>query len=287
MKRKWLFPIALVFFLIVFIVSGFYLARYYLESFRQKMMMNALELLVEQAAEQTLPPEIVVPDPTLQQEEEGAPMVEQSPYVHITDPVTGEVRRLLKKYASLYLENTDTVGWISIEGTRVNYPVMQTPDSPDYYLYVSFHHEYARHGSIYAREQCDVFAPSDNITIYGHRMGDGSMFNDLLNYQKESYFREHPIITFDTIEEHYDYEILSVFLTTATAGEGFSYHLFVDADTPEEFDRFVDTCKTLSLYETGVNAQYGDKLITLSTCEYSQTNGRLVVVARRIDPDTK
>lgn len=280
MERKWLFRILIIFFCAVFLVSGFLLVRYYVASFKQKAQMNALAEMVEHPEENTVPPEATVPQADLD------PQItvngDDGTYLHVKDPVTGEAIRLLRKYAALYLENTDTVGWIRIEGTSINYPVMQTPNEPNYYLRRGFDREYANHGCIYVREECNVFAPSDNLTIYGHRMGDGTMFNDLQNYKKESYFIEHPVITFDTIFEAHDYQILSVFLTTATVGEGFTYHDFIDAKDEAQFDQYVATCKSLSLYDTGVDAQYGDKLITLSTCEYSQTNGRLVVVAKRI-----
>ena len=87
---------------------------------------------------------------------------------------------------------------------------------------------------------------------------------------------------FDTLTQLHTYKIIAVFKTTATEGKGFSYHTFVNAADQAEYDEYVNTCKELSLYDTGETAQYGDKLITLSTCEYSQSHGRLVVVAKRI-----
>ena len=106
------------------------------------------------------------------------------------------------------------------------------------------------------------------------------MFAALHDYKKKDFFKAHPYISFDTIYEHYDYQILSVFITTADA-EGFAYHLYVDGDM-DAFTEYVAKCKELSLYDTGVNASYGDKLITLSTCEHNIDDGRLVVVAKRI-----
>ena len=88
--------------------------------------------------------------------------------------------------------------------------------------------------------------------------------------------------TFDTLMEHHTYEVIAVFTTTASKGQGFNYHHFIDADSPEEFDEYIADCKIRALYDTGVTATYGDKLITLSTCEYSQKNGRFAVVAKRI-----
>ena len=73
---------------------------------------------------------------------------------------------------------------------------------------------------------------------------------------------------------------MAVFKTVAYSSEGFRYYDFVHAEREEEFNAYVETCRGLALYDTGVTAEYGDKLITLSTCEYSAANGRLVVVAK-------
>lgn len=274
MKRKTILAILMVLFVALFLVSGFFLGRYYLKSLRQSSQLNELADLVAQAQTETVPVENI-PQATDLPEEVSA-------YTTIIDPDTGTEMVILKEYAPIYKRNTDMVGWIKIKGTGINYPVMQTPDSPNFYLYQSFQKQWAEHGSIYVQENCDVFTPSDNLIIYGHRMKDGLMFYDLQEYKDFEFFKKHPIISFDTITEHRDYEILSVFLTTASEGAGFAYHEFVDAATDTEFKQFIATCKNLSLYNTDVTASYGDKLITLSTCEYSQTNGRLVVVAKQV-----
>lgn len=189
---------------------------------------------------------------------------------------------ILPEYQALYEMNSDIVGWITIPGTDIDYPVMQTPDNTDYYLYRDFNKEYNRWGCIYVRESCDVFTPSDNITIYGHHMKDGSMFADLDFFKEKSFWENHRTFTFDTIYEHHTYEIVAVFKTSANLGKGFSYHTFETASSEEEFNEFISTVKSLQFYETGVTAQYGDMLLCLSTCEYTLDNGRFVVVAKRI-----
>ena len=113
-------------------------------------------------------------------------------------------------------------------------------------------------------------------------MRDGSMFTQLKYYRQADFRNENPYIFFDTLTELHTYEIIAVFVTTASVGEGFSYHSFVDAENEKDFNDFVAKCKKLALYDTGVSAEYGDKLICLSTCEYTRVNGRLVVVAKRI-----
>ena len=136
----------------------------------------------------------------------------------------------------------------------------------------------------YVQEDCDVLKPSDNLVIYGHHMNNGSMFADFEKFKDEDFWRGHKTIAFNTLTEKNEYEILAVFKTVVytDSPEAFKYYRFTDAQSPEEFDAYIDKCKELSLYDTGVSAEYGDKLITLSTCEYSRTNGRIVVVAKKV-----
>ena len=181
--------------------------------------------------------------------------------------------------AALQEENPDLAGWIQIPGTTIDYPVMHTPDRPDYYLYRDFSGASSDFGCIYAEESCDPAAPSDNVTLYGHTMLDGSMFAGLHSYTDWTYWETHPDIRFDSLDAQRTYRIFAVFSTSGYTGEGFAYHSFTDAASQAEFDTFVSQCKTLSLYDTGITPEYGDKIICLSTCEYTQANGRLVVAA--------
>ena len=275
--KRWIYGLLVILCSAVFLISAYFLGSYLWESWQQKKQYDDLAQLVQQATTPTSDK----PSPTTDGADLDVTAPTESPWVAVTDPKTGETVLVLPEYAELYTMNRDLVGWLKIDDTPINYPVMQTPDRPDYYLERDFNKNYSVRGCLYAQENCDVAAPSDNIIVYGHHIKDGSMFGSLMKFKKESFWREHPTFTFDTLTEHHTYEILSVFLTTASQGQGFSYHTFVDAANAEDFDAFVRDCKALSLYDTGVTASYGDKLITLSTCEYSQTNGRLVIVAKR------
>jgi sortase B len=113
-------------------------------------------------------------------------------------------------------------------------------------------------------------------------MKNGTMFSDLEKYANESFYKEHGYIRFDTLSEFGTYEIFAVFRTTAYSADGFKYYNFVDVEDVEDFNNFIGKCKELSLYATGLTAEYGDKLLTLSTCEYTRTNGRFVVVAKLV-----
>ncbi|MCM1234733.1 MAG: class B sortase [Muribaculum sp.] len=188
---------------------------------------------------------------------------------------------MLAGYAGLYEENKDFAGWLSIEGMRIDYPVMQTEDDT-YYLHHDFYGEDSKYGCLYVKGQADLDAGT-NFIIYGHNMKDGSMFGDLDLYLKESFFREHPVISFDTLYEERTYDIIAVFRSQVynVDDEVFKYYQFYQADTQEEFEYFYDNIKELSLYDTGVEAKFGDTFLTLSTCAYHVPDGRLVVVAKR------
>ncbi len=277
--KPWLRTLLLIIFAGIFLVCAWLLLDYFLQASEQQDQFDDLAGLVQNArpTRPSLPTEPDEPP----QETEDIPPETTCPWVEAIDPDTGETVMVLPEYAEIYEMNNDVVGWICIEDTPINYPVMHVPDRRDYYLYKDFYREYSSYGCIYIREECDVFTPSDNVTIYGHKMKNGSMFAALLKYKQEDFYENHRYIIFDTLKERHTYEIFSVFLTTASVGKGFSYHLFVDGDQ-EEFDSFVSTCKDLSFYDTGITPVYGDKLITLSTCDFAITNGRLVVVAKRI-----
>ena len=189
---------------------------------------------------------------------------------------------ILEEYRDFYAANSDMVGWISIPQCGIDYPVMQTPGNSNYYLYRGFDGKYSAWGCIYAREVCDIFTPCDNVVLYGHHMEDGSMFASLDKYKKKSFWQENQTFTFDTLYEHHTYQVIAVFKTSANLGEGFSYHVFNTAANEEEFNEYIRTVHSLQFYDTGVTAEYGDLLLTLSTCEYTLNNGRFVVVAKRI-----
>lgn len=261
--KKTLCIVLIVLCVAVFLVSGFFLGRYLLESVQTRNQFDELAQIKDQATE-----------PTEQEESVPAESVE------VTEPEE-DVPQILPEYAQLYAMNNDLVGWITIEDTVIDYPVLQRREEKDYYLYRDFYGQENIHGCIYVREQCDVFAPSDNVVIYGHRMKDGSMFRQLLEYEDQSFYEEHSTITFNTLYETHTYQIIAVFKTTMDY-RGFAFHHFNDAIDEEQFNDYVRKCMELALYDTGESAVYGDKLITLATCEYSEFAGRMVIVAKRI-----
>ncbi|MCM1327323.1 MAG: class B sortase [Bacteroidales bacterium] len=193
--------------------------------------------------------------------------------------------QMLDRFKELYEQNNELVGWLSIDGMEIDFPVMQGVDD-EYYLKHDFYKNEDKHGVPYVRTRADVNAPGTNFIIYGHNMFDGSMFAPLEKYQKESFYREHPVISFDTLYEERTYEIVAVFLSKVynEGDDVFKYYQFYQANTEGEFSYFYENIKELALYDTGVTAEFGDNFLTLSTCSYHTEDGRLAVVAKQVTP---
>ena len=153
---------------------------------------------------------------------------------------TGNI--FLPQYQALYAQNSDLAGWIQIDGTNINYPVMQSKHDPDFYLKHNFEKADSPHGCPYVQANCDLQTPSDNILVYGHNMKDGTMFSDLLQYKRESFWEQHGIIQFDTLTAQAEYTVMAVF--RGEAEDLFAYYQCTDTETPQEFAAYVDACRT-------------------------------------------
>lgn len=190
---------------------------------------------------------------------------------------------ILDEYATLFVKNNELIGWLKIDGTKIDYPVMQTADN-DYYLSHNFNKDKDGNGCLFLDCSCTVFPRATNMIIYGHHMKSGNMFGNLQKYAKESYWREHSTIQFDTIYEKGTYEVMYAFYSKVYDNDDlvFKYYQFTNANSETEFNYYMNEMKALSLYDTGVTAEYGDTLLTLSTCDHSQTGGRFAVVAKRV-----
>lgn len=186
-------------------------------------------------------------------------------------------------YADLYKQNPDLFGWIRIEDTSLDYPVMFTPDDPEYYLHRAFDKTYSSSGVPFL--DVNYYDGCGNYLIYGHNMKRGSMFADLLSYEEQSFWEQHPIIMFDTLYEHGEYEVIAAFYSQIYPDDAqgvFRYYQYTDLTNKTVFDEYLSQVKASALYDTEINADYGDTLLTLSTCAYHTENGRFVVVAKKI-----
>ncbi len=203
--------------------------------------------------------------------------------VAINEPGPSSKKEILPQYRDLFEENHDLIGWVKIEGTPLDYPVMQNKDDNEYYLHRNFYGEYEYSGLPFLDLKCSFEPPSTNLIIYGHNMKSDAMFSCLTKYTDKDYYLEHPVIQFDTIFEEGKYEIVAVILSEVykKTDEVFKFYQFTQAENEAEFDEYIRNMKNLSLYETGSDAAFGDHLIILVTCNYHTENGRLAVLAKK------
>ena len=186
---------------------------------------------------------------------------------------------------TLQAENSDIVGWLEIENTSINYPVLQGTDN-EYYMTHNYKKEKSKNGSIFLNKDYDWNIASNNLLIYGHNLGNGTMFQELLKYSDKNFYIKHPTIRFTTEKEDSTFEIFSVFKSRVYYNyekNVFRYYYFINPKTKEEYNNFVKSAKDASIYDIDSTAEYGDQLITLSTCSYHVKDGRFAVVAKKIN----
>lgn len=269
---------------------------YTIKKQQQELMTQKEEVL--SSSVQTLPVQENAPDREDTDKEEmaeGETKEPLSPEVTAM-PTPVPVPEMLPEYKVLYEENPDVIGWLSIDGTNIDYPVMQTPGDEQYYLHRDFYGEENRNGCLLMDTDSTVGVgsleqnyiggtkPSTNLIVHGHTMKSGLMFGKLNLYEDENYGKEHHIICFDSLYEKREYELLAVFRSQVynKSEAVFKYYQFFQADTQEEFEEWYRNIKGRALYDTGVTAQFGDEFITLTCCAYHVADGRLVVVGKRV-----
>ena len=261
----------------VFLASGALLVRDLARSAREDAANQVLVEEVREVREAVKRKPAALPPSTQPSQPEEAPVQPELPKY-------AENGHLIQ-YDALWKQNNDLAGWLYIEGTKLDYPVMYTPEDPEYYLHRGFYRDYAASGCLFIGPGSTP--EGSHAVVYGHHMKNGTMFGSLDQYQKESYYRDHPVIHFDTLTEEGSYEVLGVFYSRVytDADEGvFRYYQYTDLAGEDAFNDYVRQVKAASLYDTGVEAVYGDRLLTLSTCSYHTENGRFVVVARQSVP---
>jgi sortase B len=253
--------IVILFLCVVFIFSATMLVLHYMRAAREDKAMQELAALI---------PTTVTDDNTVPAATATVLQSNQSPII-------------LAQYREAHAQNTDMVGWIKIDGTRVDYPVMYTAD--DFYMFHGFDKKKSVSGVPFVDKRCAVDPFGTNSIIYGHNMKNGTMFADLVKYADQEYYRKHPIVQFDTLYEQQSFEIIAVFKsqTYRKSDNVFKHYNFLNADDAAAFDEYIANITALSLYDTGVTASYGDKLLTLVTCSYHTKNGQFVVVAKKLN----
>ena len=255
---------------LLIILSIIYIANYFLskkQAIQESQLLEKIEIYENQVKESNVT--IEDDDRTTQE--------------NLKETTNQETERILK-VQKLQEENSDIVGWLEIEGTNINYPVLQGTDN-EYYMTHNYKKQKSQNGSIFLTKDYDWSIPSSNLLIYGHNLNNGTMFQELLKYAKEEFYKEHPIIRFTTNKEDAEYEIISAFKSRVyykTEKNVFRYYFFVNAKSEAEYNEFVQNVKKVSLYDINKTAKFGDQLITLSTCSYHVEDGRFAVVGRKV-----
>jgi len=218
------------------------------------------------------------PQPTAETTPEATPTPEPTP-----EPTPTPVPN---PYADAFLANEDMAAWLTIPGMKIDYPVMWTPRDEEYYLRKDFYGNKDSNGCLLLDTDSCLDPLTTNLIIHGHNMKSGAMFGTLTDYEKESFYNDHKQIILHTETGQRNYEVISVFRSQVyrKSDTVFKFYKFFQANTEEEFLDFYNNIKEMSIYDTGVTAEFGDHFITLSTCVYHVENGRFVVVAKEVEP---
>ncbi|MEG1765001.1 MAG: class B sortase [Oscillospiraceae bacterium] len=213
--------------------------------------------------------------------------ISKAPSASVKESSSGQLDAArLESLALLKEQNSDLAGWIYIPGTAVNYPVMQTPDDPEFYIKRNFEKKYSSGGVPFADARCSVSPPSANLVIYGHNMKDGSMFSDLEKYKTREYYTEHPDFYFYTPSGAHKYQIIGAIQTSVYNDEKFDFYSFIENSDENTLAEYVKKVQDEALYPLNVAIPENGRLITLSTCSYHEKNGRFLVIGVRIEDNS-
>lgn len=192
----------------------------------------------------------------------------------------------LPEYKKLKEKNNDFVGWINVEGTNIDYCMMQSKDDPQFYLYAGFDKEYEYAGTLFIKEFSDLNKPTDVILVYGHNMKNGTMFGTLRRFEDKEFLKENGGIIVDSLNGRREFEVTHVLRVRVNVpgGDPFPYYTYSDFKNEEDFARFAEQCEEYEIYDSGATLNYGDKFVMLTTCEYTWADGtgRLVVMGRDV-----
>ena len=278
MKKK-IINILMIIFILIALGSGGYLAYYYYTSHKSESNIDDLKGMIRESSVNT--------NDTSADSDNGDGLANTSGK---SEPMMVDVGgvKIQKKFEALYRENHDFVGWIKIDDTNVDYPVMYTPNDNErgeHYIHRDFEENYSAAGLPFIDKNCALILPTDNIIIYGHNMNSGKMFHDILKYENADFYNTHKRFIFDTIYSDGVYEVVAMFYGQILPDDSneFKYYKFVNAGNSEEFNEYIDNIKRMSIIDTGVDVKFGDKLVTLSTCAYHVADGRFAVVAKKVE----
>ena len=213
---------------------------------------------------------------------------DNTPTIDITETTEPEPK---PDYSEYVAKNPETVGWITIPGTKINAPVLQTVDN-DYYMNHNFEQQSEYRGAIFMDYRNDALDLDANTIIYGHNSYDGKVFSDLAQYDDIEFYKEHPVIEFNTLDKYYKWKIYAVIITNQvpTEDNGYVFNFIYPHMEGPNFKGYVQELNKRTLYYTGVDIKDGDRILTLSSCcrNLDLSNYRaktsIVVIARAVRP---
>ncbi len=250
--KKGIINAILVLFILVFVGSGLYLLRYYMQANETKKQLQELTEMTDTAT------------------------------VTVAEIQEAKEMGVLEKYIRLYKKNPDLAAWIRVKGTRIDYPVMQNKNDSEYYLHRNFQKKTDKNGLPFLAGECNIKDINSNFLVYGHHMKSGMMFTDLLKYAEKDFYETHSSIQFDTVSETGTYQVFAAFYTDVTEGsKHVKFYDYAGTLDEESFEKYVKEVAEKSLYKGRALPQYGQSLLTLVTCSYHKKNGRFVVVAAK------
>ncbi|MDD3335783.1 MAG: class B sortase [Eubacteriales bacterium] len=191
--------------------------------------------------------------------------------------------RISSTFQKLRQQNKEIVGWLTIDGV-LDEPVLQRDN--EYYLTHDVTGKENITGALFLDESCNLREVPHNIIIHGHNMKEGAMFGSLKKYKvkDETFYKEHPYITFNTLYEEAQYVIFAV----SEVDIRFSNHYYLpfwqysEFWSKDEFTRFINPLRSYSHFQSQVDVKPGDRLLTLATCSGDDENKRLLVAARML-----
>ncbi len=272
LKRKPIRILLYITFILIIIFSTRYIVKSYMvnqESIQERELLNEID--VESGINDGLKSDINSKTKNLLSKENEKKRKER------------ESKERMLKVQKLQEQNSDIVGWIEIEETNISYPVLQGDDDV-FYLTHNYKMEQTEKGSIFLTADYDWNIAGNNLIIYGHNLVNGQMFKDLLKYSDEKFYRKHPVIRFTTNKTDIVFDVMSAFKSRVYNKDEenvFKYYDFINSENKNEYNKFVENAKKYSIYDTGVDAKYGEQLITLITCSYHSDDGRFVLIGKQ------
>lgn len=254
---KWAYRAVLAIALVTALVSGGLLARTLYTGWQEQRALEDLANLIP------------APTPRPEGAEDGPAKQSRLPY-----------------YQELHQRNPDLGGWVRIEDTRIDYPVMYTPDEPQRYLHRSFEGDYAYSGVPFVDAGCALSPNSTHLLVYGHHMKNGTMFADLMKYQKQEFYEKHPVILFDTLKEEGEYQVMAAFYARVlpAEAEGFRFYSMIEPGSEEQFNEYLREISRVNQIDPAHWPHYGDELLSLVTCATNDPDVRFVVMGFRTPP---